>query len=217
MDLLCAMDIIHFKMAMRESSSYYEIAFVEGAITKTSEIERIKEIRAQANALVALGTCAVTGGIPVLKNSCDSGEIRRLIYGGKVNDIDLISARPIDAVVDIDYSVRGCPVDKEEFLELVKALLLGIHPRLSTSPVCAECKINENTCFFSKGEFCLGPVTRSGCKAICPSNHTPCYGCRGLVDSPNIDAAKDIIEDYGFTLDEFLEMFWIYNAYTGVN
>lgn len=218
LDILAVMDFVHFGMAFKEASQEHcDIAFVEGAITRESEIEELKEIRAHAAALVALGSCAVTGGIPVLKNLLDQNQVTRTVYGKSVSSLDSIPARPLDAVVKVDYSVRGCPVDKKGFLDVSKAVLLGVYPRVSSSPVCLECKINENACLFDQKTFCLGPIIRSGCKAVCPSNGVPCHGCRGLVDEPNLGAEQSVLEEYGLMLEDLLSMFWIYNGYLEIN
>lgn len=217
LDLIAAMNFVHFKMAIREHSPDYDIAFVEGAITRESEIERLKEIRAQATTLIALGACAVTGGIPVLKNLLEQNRVTQTVYGEGLSNLDSIPARPLDSVINVDYCVRGCPVDKKEFLEVAKAILLGVHPRISSSPVCVECKINENACLFDQKTFCLGPIIRSGCRAVCPSNGVPCHGCRGLVEDPNLGAEQSVLEEYGLTLDDLLGMFWIYNGYLELN
>ncbi len=53
---------------------------------------------------------------------------------------ETFAARPIDAVVPVDYYIHGCPIHKDEFLKVVKALLLGKKPEIPTYPVCVECK-----------------------------------------------------------------------------
>jgi sulfhydrogenase subunit delta len=56
----------------------------------------------------------------------------------------------------------------------------GVQPRLPTDSVCMECKRRGNVCVLvTKGLACLGPVTRAGCGAICPSMGRDCYGCFG--------------------------------------
>ena len=67
-----------------------------------------------------------------------------------------------------------------------------------------------NICRYEYGEICLGPVIRAGCDARCPSNGAACYGCRGFVDDPNVNAAFDVMEKYGKTIDDLrskLELF----------
>jgi coenzyme F420-reducing hydrogenase gamma subunit len=41
----------------------------------------------------------------------------------------------------------------------------------------------------ANGEPCLGPVTRTGCGALCPGLDRGCYGCFGPAQAPgNTDA-----------------------------
>ena len=51
-------------------------------------------------------------------------------------------------------------------------------------------------------EICLGPITRAGCDAVCPAGGFYCYGCRGYIDDPNVNAAKDVMEKYGKTVED---------------
>jgi coenzyme F420-reducing hydrogenase gamma subunit len=116
----------------------------------------------------------------------------------------------------VDYYVRGCPPITAELLKVVKALLLGKKPDIPNYPVCVECKMAGNICVFERAMTCLGPVTRAGCGAICVTSGRHCWGCRGLVDDPNIDSEKEILKKYGLTVEQALEKFKIYNTYAEV-
>ena len=50
------------------------------------------------------------------------------MYGEKAKLFDTYAARPIDAVIPVDAYVHGCPINREEFLSVVKSLLLGKKP-----------------------------------------------------------------------------------------
>jgi len=59
-------------------------------------------------------------------------------------------------------------------------------PNVPTESVCLECKRRGNVCVLvAHGTPCLGPVTQTGCGAICPAFHRGCYGCFGPQDTPN--------------------------------
>ncbi len=216
LDILAAVDIVNFREAMTERSDDYDIAFVEGSITRESEIERVKKIREQAKVVVALGACSSTGGINCLKNLKSMDEVLGIVYKKDAHYYDTIPARPIDAVIPVDYYVRGCPITKAEFLKVAKALLLGKKPEIPNYPICVECKLAENVCVFEKGMFCLGPVTRAGCSATCPSKGNACEGCRGFIDDPNINAEKDVLKKYGLTVDDVMKRFSMFNNYSEV-
>jgi len=216
-ELLEQVDIVNFREAMQEKAEDYEIAFIDGAITTESEISRIKKIREKAKILVAMGACACLGGVNCLKNFRPMEENLRIVYGDCAGYYNTIPARPVSAVVDTDYELPGCPMNRDEFLKLAKALLLGKKPQLPSYPVCVECKMAGNVCVFDKGEFCLGPVTRAGCNAICINSGRRCWGCRGLIDDPNVNSEKEILEKHGLTVAGILSQFRIFDGYLEVS
>lgn len=215
-ELLNHVDIVNFREAKTERGDNYEIAFVEGSITRESEIPRLKKIRQQAKIVVALGACACLGGVNCLKNFRPMEENLKIVYGDAARYYDTIPACPISNVVPVDYYVHGCPIDKKEFLKVIKSLLLSKRPEIPNYPVCVECKLAGNVCAFDRGEICLGPVTRAGCNAICISNGRHCWGCRGLVDDPNTNSEKEILQKHGLTVEDILNQFRIFNGYLEV-
>ena len=96
------------------------------------------------------------------------------------------------------------------FLSVTKALLLGKKPEIPNYPVCVECKLKENQCVFELGMFCLGPVTRAGCGALCPTNRHGCEGCRGYVDNPNRDSEMEVLEKHGLTVEDAMKRLGIF-------
>ena len=216
LDLVSAVDIVNFREAITEREDNYDIAFIEGSVTRESEIPRLQKIRNQAKILVAFGACACIGGVNCLKNHLSMDEVKEIVYGQDAKYYDTIPARPINAVVPVDYYVRGCPSQTAELVKVVKALLLGKRPDIPNHPVCVECKMADNVCVFERAMTCLGPVTRAGCGAICVTSGRWCWGCRGLVDEPNTDSEKSILQKYGLTIDQAVEKFKVYNTYTEV-
>jgi sulfhydrogenase subunit delta len=215
-DLVSAIDIVEFREVATGQADHYDIAFVEGSISRESEIPRLKDIRERADVVIALGACAHIGGINCLKNHLPMDEALEIVYGDDAKNYDTIPARPIHAVIPVDFSVPGCPINTAELLRIVKELLLGKTPSLPSYPVCVECKMAGNVCVFERGGSCLGPVIRGGCNAICVTAGRHCWGCRGLVDDPNIDSQKDVLSKYGLTVEQVVEKFKIYNTYTEV-
>jgi coenzyme F420-reducing hydrogenase gamma subunit len=208
--LLGQVDVVNFREVMKEHSDQYDIAFVEGSCTRLQDEDRLKQIRKNAKVVVALGSCAAIGGINCIRNYKDLEEVRRTVYGDQAKLFDTYAARPIDAVVKVDAYVYGCPINKEEFLRVVKSLLLGKKTDIPTYPVCVECKKNENVCAFERGQNCVGPVTRAGCDSCCVNEGTICWGCRGLVDNPNENSQKEVLIKYGLTVDDAIGKFKLY-------
>jgi len=212
-DLLDAVEIVNFREATSRQEHDYQIAFIEGSITREQDEERLFRIREQADLLVALGTCAHLGGVNALKNLHPLEDVRRWVYGDKADWYDTYPARPISAVVEVDAVIPGCPIDREEFIRVVKAVLVGKKPSIPDYPVCVECKKNGNVCVYELGRPCLGPVIRAGCGAICPTYGAGCDGCRGLIPHPNEDAMKEVLDEFGLTLDEVMGRFTMFNTY----
>lgn len=215
-DLLDAVDIVEFREVATGKAEHYDIAFVEGSITRESEIDRLKDIRNRADVVIALGACAHIGGVNCLKNHLPMEEALTIVYGDDAKYYDTLPARPIHEVIPVDFSVPGCPINTVELLRIVKELLLGKTPELPNHPVCVECKMAGNICVFERGKTCLGPVIRAGCNAICVTAGRYCWGCRGLVDDPNLDAQKEVLAKYGLTVESVVEKFKIYNTYSEV-
>ncbi|MBU0704831.1 MAG: NADH:ubiquinone oxidoreductase [Chloroflexi bacterium] len=212
-DLLGAVEIVNFREATSRQEHDYQIAFVEGSITREQDEERLHRIREQADLLVALGTCAHLGGVNALKNLHPLEDVRGWVYGDKADWYDTYPARPISAVVEVDAVIPGCPIDREEFIRVVKAVLVGKKPPIPDYPVCVECKKKGTVCVYELGRTCLGPVIRAGCGAICPTYGAGCEGCRGLIPHPNENAMKEVLDEVGLTVDEIMGRFTMFNAY----
>ena len=208
--LLGQVEVVSFREVMKEHSNNYDIAFVEGSCTRLQDEERLLQIRKNAKIVVAIGSCATIGGINCLRNYKDSEEVKKIVYGDKAKLFDTYAARPIDAVIRVDAYVHGCPMTKDEFLQVVKSLLLGKKPEIPNYPVCVECKKNENICAFERGQYCVGTVTRAGCNSCCVNEGTICWGCRGLVDNPNENAHQEVLVKYGLTVDDAIDKFKLY-------
>ena len=217
LDLIGGVDVVEWREAMSEQSDEYDIAIIEGSITRPEDEERLKSIRKRAKILIALGACATIGGINKLKNNFDLDEVREYVYGedGKKEHLSTEMTKGCDEVVKVDYKVHGCPMNNEEFAYIVRCLLMGKEPVIMDSPVCVECKAKENICRWEYGEICLGPIIRAGCGAKCPSASFRCFGCRGYVDNPNVDAAKEVMEQYGLSIEDLKSKMVLFGSKQG--
>ncbi len=214
--ILEAIEVVSFREAMKEHSDEYDIAFVEGSITRRSDEARLKGIRGNAEVLVALGSCATLGGINCIRNFQELESVRRLVYGESARYYETYPARPIKVVVPVDFEIHGCPITRKEFAMVVKSLLLGKKPEIPNYPVCVECKMAGNICVFEKGMTCMGPVTRAGCGACCVTEGSVCWGCRGFVDDPNADSQREILAKYGLTVHDVLNKFRLYTGFSEI-
>lgn len=208
-DIVNMVDIVNFREAKTRRSEDFDLAFIEGSVSQPREIEELKRIRKQATTVVALGACSAIGGINCLKNRFPMEMVKKEVYGeeGEKNRFvkDTIPVQAVDEVIKVDYYIHGCPIPKEEFLDVFTALLLGKRPDIPDYPVCVDCKKAGNICVFEKGMHCVGPVTRAGCQAICVTYGGICWGCRGFVDDPNISAHKETLDRYELTAEEVVQ------------
>jgi coenzyme F420-reducing hydrogenase gamma subunit len=57
LDLLSVITPVEWREAMSEQSEEYDIAIIEGSITRPEDEEKVKKIRERAKILIALGAC----------------------------------------------------------------------------------------------------------------------------------------------------------------
>ena len=195
------LDIRSFPMAMSQNDEQcpLDIVFVEGSVVQPRDEEMLRKLRERAKLLIAIGTCAVWGGVQAMKNEIAREELRRTVYGRAGEVFEAVASQPLSHFVEVDLAIPGCPIEKEQLLQGVAALLHGDLPRLPNYAVCTECKMAEYPCVLvENGRLCLGPVTVAGCKARCLRYGQPCIGCRGPVEEANVSSEVDLLRERGF-------------------
>ncbi|HVP29790.1 MAG TPA: oxidoreductase [Myxococcota bacterium] len=176
----------------------YDVALVEGSITTEEDVARIQRVRAASRTLVTIGVCATSGGIQALRNTADVEAWKRQVYPHPEWVHALATSTPISEHVKVDAEIQGCPVDKHQVLRVLLRALLGAAADLPGASVCMECKRRGLVCVLvAKGSPCLGPITRAGCGALCPSLGRDCYACFGPADDPNPTSLADRLERLG--------------------
>ena len=187
LELVGSVEIAYFLEATRKTSpGPYDVSLVEGSVSTPHEAERIQTIRNESGFVIALGTCATAGGIQALRNFVEARELAITVYEHPEYLQFLETSTPIAEHIPVDLELWGCPVNKYQVLEVITAFLQGRRPNLPSHNVCIDCKRNGTVCVAVAGKMaCMGPVTRAGCGAICPSMGRGCYGCFG--PSPKIE------------------------------
>lgn len=201
------MDVRDFLMAASggDPACRLDLALVEGSVLSQRDEDRLKAIRSRSDLLVALGTCAMHGGVPIMDRDHDRDALLRLVYGDLGSTYDTQSARPLYDVVKVDLGIPGCPIEKNELLEAVAYLLNGDLPLPRRYPVCTECKVRETQCLLAEPDgFCLGPVTAAGCEARCPALGIGCVGCRGPAVDANWASAMALFMARGVSREELV-------------
>ena len=101
----------------------------------------LRELRANAKILVAVGACAINGGLPAMRNRLDVGDILNEVYRDPdgvrshvPNDPELPllfdKVYPVNEVVRVDYFIPGCPPSADAIWKYLNDLILGRMPRL---------------------------------------------------------------------------------------
>lgn len=190
-----------------------DIAFVEGSVSQPHDLEKLKRIRAKARWLVAVGNCAVWGCVQGgACAKCRVTEMLEAVYG-QHSEIQALESKPLDAYVNVDVKLSGCPIDKTQFLSVTASLLKDHLPYITHKPVCLECKLKENPCVLIENNLpCLGPVTAAGCGALCPSLGAACYGCWGPSQDPQMDAMATILSEKGYEALEIMNRLKTFGA-----
>jgi coenzyme F420-reducing hydrogenase gamma subunit len=208
-------EIAHF----REASSAvvkgpYDLSLVEGSITTPNDAEQIQNVRRSSKFLVTIGACATAGGIQALRNFKDVKEFISIVYATPDYIETLNKSTPIADHVRVDFELRGCPINKQQLIEVISAFLHGRKPNTPPHSVCIECKLRGTVCVMvAHGTPCLGPVTHAGCGAICPVYHRGCYGCFGPKETPNTSSLSALWSRLGVNEGDTVRAFRGFNAY----
>jgi len=209
-----AVRIAHFtEMSRATVSGPYDVSLVEGSITTPADVRRIHEVRDSSRRLITIGACATAGGIQGLRNFARSGEYAATVYAHPEYIASLDTSTPISAHVDVDYELHGCPIDRHQLLEVITAALVGRRPAIAGHSVCQECKARGTVCLLvSQNTACLGPVTRTGCGALCPTVGRGCFGCFGPADTANTSSLATSLHARGTDRVDIMRLFRTFNA-----
>ncbi len=211
---------------------------VNGAIRSSEQEAMAALLRRKSQYLIAYGSCAHLGGIPGLANQFEREEILRFNYEEAPSVVNAARTRPLavfeddgrrphlpelhhvvralDQVVEVDFTIPGCPPTPNLTKAAFEALLSGSLPPKGSvlapdRALCEECErkatkpadiaftefvrphqklLDPQLCFLAQGVVCMGPATRSGCGAQCTGGNMPCTGCFGPTSRVRDQGAK---------------------------
>jgi coenzyme F420-reducing hydrogenase gamma subunit len=170
-------------------------------------------VRRASKKVVAIGACATAGGIQALRNFANVKDFIPLVYATPDYIKTLNKSTPIADHVFVDFELRGCPINKAQLLEVIAAIVHGRKPVLPAHGVCMDCKRRGIVCVsVAHGLPCLGPVTHTGCDALCPGWSRGCFGCFGPKATPNTTALAAHWTEHGTRREEVVRLFRTYNA-----
>jgi NAD-reducing hydrogenase small subunit len=119
-----------------------DVGILEGGVNNSANEEVTHKMRKRAKILVALGDCAVFGGVPAMRNFCGVEAALKRAYveaesnepGSRIPDdpelATMTQARAIHEVVPVDYSVPGCPPDADTIFYVLSELAQGREPEI---------------------------------------------------------------------------------------
>jgi NAD-reducing hydrogenase small subunit len=114
-----------------------DIGLIEGGVCNAENVHVLREFRQNCKVLVALGACAVNGGLPAVRNHFDVGDLLERVYGDRQhvpNDPELPllldKVHPVNEVVRIDFFVPGCPPSADTIWKFLNDVIAGQTPRL---------------------------------------------------------------------------------------
>ena len=119
-----------------------DVGILEGGVNNSSNEEVALRMRARCKTLVALGDCAVFGGVPALRNFFSLEEaLRRAYVEAESNDENgvipddpelavMSRVRALSEVVPVDVFVPGCPPDADVIFHVLSELAQGRKPEL---------------------------------------------------------------------------------------
>lgn len=127
---------------LKRCSEHVDIGLIEGGVCNTENIETLREFRKSCKLLVAVGACAISGGVPALRNNVD---VRELLEESYINGVGvdnpqiptdpelphiLEKVSPIHEVVKVDFFLPGCPPPADAFWQILTDILAGRSPDL---------------------------------------------------------------------------------------
>jgi NAD-reducing hydrogenase small subunit len=118
------------------------VGILSGAVNNTVNMEVVKEMRERCKILVALGDCAVFGGIMTMRNFFDMNEALKRAYIETESTVEGIIPKseelakpirtvPVGQVVKVDVHLPGCPPSADAIYHVLTELLEGRLPVLT--------------------------------------------------------------------------------------
>ncbi|MHB9034254.1 MAG: NADH-quinone oxidoreductase subunit B family protein [Anaerolineae bacterium] len=169
---------------------------VSGAVRTDDDLYRLLQASRRTKNLIAVGTCAISGGVA---NLGDRDDVRQVFFSAMERRHVprlLPKLHPVDAVVPVTRYLPGCPPMPHLFI----TALFGPSVVKMPASVCIDCGrkktrdrpsrlkgIQEgipdpDMCLINQGYLCIGSSTRGGCRAPCTRAGNACVGCRGPSD-----------------------------------
>jgi NAD-reducing hydrogenase small subunit len=144
--LLTLLELVEFDRSPLtdiKTVGHCDIGLIEGGLCNAENVEVLREFRAKCKTIIAIGACAINGGLPAQRNQRDVGQMLHDVYcvhagtraGSRIPDdpelpLPLNRVHPIHEVVHVDYFLPGCPPSGDAIWSFLTDLLAGRTPHL---------------------------------------------------------------------------------------
>ena len=144
--LLSLLELVEFDRSPLtdiKTIGHCDVGLIEGGLCNAENVHVLREYRAHCKVLVAMGACAINGGLPAQRNQRDVGQMLRDVYsrqtGGSADNqipndpelpLPLNHVHPLHEVVHIDYFLPGCPPSAEAIWCFLNDMIAGRTPQL---------------------------------------------------------------------------------------
>lgn len=143
--VLEAADLVYSPLVdAKEFPDDVDITLVEGAVSTTDDLKKLKKAREHSKLLVALGDCAVTGNVPSMRNTFGRTAVLDTVYIENATIHKQIPreiipkllkfSKPVHELVKVDIFLPGCPPSADTIFYALQELVAGRVPQFEPTP-----------------------------------------------------------------------------------
>jgi F420-non-reducing hydrogenase small subunit len=169
-DLFDLIDIQYSPLVDAKQIPEVDICLIEGAVANTENEKNLKTMRERSKILIALGTCACTGGITGFRNLTTREKALTCGYidtpttvNGRIPSGEAVPqlkevVQALHQVVAVDYAIPGCPPTPQAIREAVTGLINGNPPKEKTHNLCEGCHRTKDRMLVARRDFLIDEV-----------------------------------------------------------
>ena len=129
---------------VKEFPDDVDITLVEGAVSTSDDLKKLKKAREHSKLVVALGDCAVTGNVPSMRNTFGRTSVLNTVYIANATIQKQIPrevipkllkfSKPVHELVKVDVFLPGCPPSADTIFYALQELVAGRIPQFELTP-----------------------------------------------------------------------------------